>query len=124
MYIIEDRGFLIIEPPFYQDLKWDMKKIMGCLEVLRQKLPSKFKEFPSSLNYYLVRYGDFLGNHYPAIGIFSSSKTDLEKVPDFIELYDIVEEWVNKIGLDNILLEAQNKKVITWEELNKIGYAQ
>ena len=62
---------------------------LKCLEVLRRKLPIHFKEFPNGTKFGIIRYGDFLGNKYPAIGIQCELDTDYEKIPDFIDLYAV-----------------------------------
>ena len=80
MYIIEDKGFLIIDPPIDLDHDWDMDKTMKCLEVIRNKLPEKFLDFPKSISYKLVRYGDFLGNLGQRVDLLVDVRRNLGRV--------------------------------------------
>jgi hypothetical protein len=116
------KRFLVIEPSFYDELKPCDDFTIKCLEVLRKKLPQYFKDFPDGTKFGLIRYGDFLGNGYPAIGIQCESESDYEKIPDFIDLFDEVEILIEKIGLDNIKKEAELIYAIKWNELNSIGW--
>ncbi|MFC5044696.1 hypothetical protein ACFSTE_22425 [Aquimarina hainanensis] len=126
MWIIEENNkteqFLVIEPSFYDVLNPCDDFTLKCLEVLRRKLPIHFKEFPNGTKFGIIRYGDFLGNKYPAIGIQCELDTDYEKIPDFIDLFDEVEILINKIGLENIKKEAELIDAIKWNELNAIGW--
>ena len=126
MWIIEENNkteqFLVIEPSFYDVLNPCDDFTIKCLEVLRRKLPEYFKEFPNGTKFGLIRYGDFLGNKYPAIGIKCKSETDYEKIPEFIDLFDEVENLINEIGLENIKKEAELTDPIKWNELKTIGW--
>ncbi len=126
MWIIEENNkteqFLVIEPSFYDVLNPCDDFTLKCLEVLRRKLPINFKEFPNGTKFGLIRYRDFLGNKYPAIGIQCELDTDYEKIPDFIDLFEEVEILINKIGLENIKKEAELIDAIKWSELNAIGW--
>ncbi|GEM_PF-5725413 len=123
MYIIENKGFLIIDPPIYEQPESnDYDEAIRWLEAIRKRLPQKFSDWPDSIRFALVRYGDFLGNKYPAIGIDSKNREDLEVVPDFIYLYDLIEEWIAEIGIEKIKGEASKIETIEWDELNRIGY--
>ncbi len=126
MWIIEENNqtkqFLVIEPSFYDELNPCDDFTMKCLEVLRRKLPLYFKDFPSGTKFGLIRYGDFLGNKYPAIGIQCDSESDYKEIPDFIDLFDKVEILIDKIGFENIKKEAESINIIGWNELNSIGW--
>ena len=126
MWIIEENNqtkqFLVIEPSFYDELNACDDFTLKCLEVLRKKLPIHFENFPNGTKFGLIRYGDFLGNKYPAIGIQCDSFSDYNKIPDFIDLFDEVEILIEKIGLDNIKKEAELIDTIKWNELKKIGW--
>lgn len=126
MWIIEENNkteqFLVIEPSFYDVLNPYDNFTLRCLEVLVKKLPKYFCDFPNGTKFGLIRYGDFLGNNYPAIGIKCKTESDYKRIPDFIQLYDKVEILIEKIGLDNIRKEAKLVETITWCELNKIGW--
>jgi len=126
MWIIEENNkteqFLVIEPSFYDVLHPCDDFTLKCIEVLRRKLPVYFKDFPNGTKFGLIRYGDFLGNKYPAIGIQCELDTDYEKIPEFTDLFDEVEILINKIGLENLKKEAELIDVIKWDELNAIGW--
>lgn len=115
-------GFLVIEPSFYDVLNPFDNFTVKCLEVLRKKLETYFNNFPDGTKFGLIRYGDFLGNKYPAIGIKCKSKDDYKMIPNFIDLYDEVELLINKIGLINIKKEAELINTITWDELKAMGW--
>lgn len=126
MWIIEENNkteqFLVIEPPFYDVLNPCDDFTIKCLEVLRKKIIEYFKDFPDGTKFGLIRYGDFLGNKYPAIGIKCKTESDYKRIPDFIDLFDEVEILIGKIGLQNIKKEARLIDTISWSELNKIGW--
>ena len=126
MWIIEENNkteqLLVIEPSFYDVLNPCDDFTIKCLEVLRKKLPEYFKNFPNGTKFGLIRYGDFLGNKYPVIGIKCKTESDYKRIPDFIDLFDQVEILIKKIGLDNIKKEAKLIDTISWNELNKIGW--
>ncbi|WP_459212272.1 hypothetical protein [Aquimarina rhabdastrellae] len=126
MWIIEVnneiKSFLVIEPSFYDELDLCDDFTMKCLEVLRRELPSYFNTFPNGTTYGLIRYGDFLGNQYPAIGIQCKNQEDYDKIPDFIDLYNGVEILINEIGLEEIKEEAKFVDTITWNDLKEIGW--
>ena len=126
MWIIEENNitkhFLVIEPSFYGELNPCDDFTIKCLEILRRKLPLHFKDFPKGTKFGLIRYGDFLGNNYPAIGIQCDTETDYERIPDFIDLFDEVEILIDKTGLDNIKKEAESIDAIKWNELESIGW--
>lgn len=116
-------GFQVIEPPIYEELSWNMENIMKALEYIRQRLPEYLIDFPSSAKYYLIHYGDFLGNSYPAIGIRCDEKSDSEKIPSFVELYDRIQVWINKeLTLERIILESKKIKILSWNELKEQNY--
>lgn len=114
--------FLVIEPSFYDVLNPCDDFTIRCLEVLRRKLPKHFKEFPKGTKFGLIRYGDFSGNSYPAIGIKCELETDYQKIPEFIDLFDEVEILINSIGLESIKKEAELIDSIKWSELKAIGW--
>ena len=126
MWVVEvnnkKKQFLVIEPSFYDVLNPCDDFTIKCLEVLRKKLPLYFKDFPDGTKFGLIRYGDFLGNKYPAIGIQCNSDSDYDKIPDFIDLFDQVEILINKIGIDNIRKDAESIDTIKWNELKEIGW--
>lgn len=119
----KSRGYAIIEPEIYEELNWNMDMIMSCLEVIRRRMPELFSELPKSVQYELIPYGNPFGEPYPVIGIYSDIAADQKKIPGFIDLYERVENWLNKIEIATIKEEAQSIKVIDLEVLKnrKIG---
>lgn len=116
----EAREYQLVEPPIFEALDWDMDLIVACLEVIRLKLPKKFSDFPKGLEYDLLSVENPHGSAYPAIGIHASNKYDFQQIPDFHDLYDTVELWVNEMGIESIKQEAINISVLSWEELEKL----
>lgn len=114
------RGYQIIEPPIYEELNWNMDTIVSCLEVIRSKLPELFSGFPKSVKYELISYSNPFGNPYPVIRIYSDNSEDFKKIPDFLDLYDEMEVWLHKIGIDNIKRESEKIVTINWETLKRI----
>lgn len=125
MWIIKtDLGrktFQVIEPSFYDELDPCDDFTIKCLVVLKRKLPA-FLGILSSFEFYLIRYGDFLGNQFAAIGIECKSNEEFKSLPDFIALYNQVELIINDLGVDNIKKEAVNIETITWKQLQKDGW--
>jgi len=111
------RGYGIIEPPIYEDLNWNMDSIVSCLEIIRIKLPELFPQFPKSIKYEIIPLGNPFGESYPVIGFYSDNPKDLEKVPEFLDLDEEVEMWLNKIGIETIKKESENIKTVSWELL-------
>ena len=118
----EKRQFLVVEPSFYDDLDPCDHFTMKCLEVLRRKLPTHFTQFPAGTQYGIIRYGDFMGNSYPAIGIQCKSTDDYQKIPGFIDLYDEVEKLIDRVGMDHIMQEAASVEVLKWARLKEVGW--
>lgn len=113
----------VIEPPIYKELNWKMDRIMSALEYLRITLPLYLTEIPKNAKYFLINYGDMNGNSFPAIGVGSNDEEIMSKIPEFITLYDRVEEIILKqIGIEKIKVEIKNYPTISWNELKKIDY--
>lgn len=111
------RGYAIIEPAIYEELNWNMDSIVSCLEIIRTKLPELFVGFPKSIKYEIIPLGNPFGEPYPVIGLYSDNSEDLKKIPDFLDLDEEVEIWLNKIGIETIRKEAEKIKVMSWETL-------
>ncbi|WP_394751100.1 hypothetical protein [Spongiimicrobium salis] len=111
------RGYGIIEPPIYDELNWNMDSIVSCLEIIRTKLPELFTEFPESIKYELIALGNPFGEPYPVIGFYSDNPKDLREIPEFLDLYEEIEVWLNKIGMNTIKKESEKIKTINWEML-------
>jgi len=115
----QNQGYTIIEPPIYEQLNWDMDSIVSCLEVIRIKLPELFNEFPDSIKYELFSLKNPHGKPYPVIGLLAKKQDDLNKITDFLDLNELVEIWINKIGIDVIKKKSKKLNVISWETLKK-----
>ena len=111
------RGYGIIEPAIYEELNWNMDSIVSCLEIIRTKLPELFTEFPKSIKYEIIPLGNPFGEPYPVIGLYSDNPEDLKKIPDFFDLDEEIEIWLNKIGIETIRKESEKIKVMSWETL-------
>lgn len=110
----------VIEPHFYDDLNWDMEKIVRYLEFIRLNINDLFKHKHSK--YYIIEYGDFLGNSAPAIGVVNNDVKESKDFDNFNDLYNRVEEWVNLIGLDTIDKKSKELNVPKWKEILEIKY--
>ena len=111
------RGYGIIEPPIYEELNWNMDFIVSCLEIIRIKLHELFSEFPNSIKYELIPLENPFGEAYPVIGLYSDNPKDLEKIPEFLDLDEQVEIWLDKIGIETIKKDAEKIKTVNWETL-------
>ncbi len=110
----------VIEPHFYDDLNWDMEKIVRYLEFIRLNINDLFKHKYSK--YYIIVYGDFLENSAPAIGVVNDDTLESKDFDDFDDLYNRVEEWVNLIGLDTIEEKSKELHIPKWKEILEIKY--
>ncbi|WP_040254255.1 hypothetical protein [Psychroserpens mesophilus] len=113
------RGYGIIEPAIYEELNWNMDFIVSCLEIIRTKLPELFSEFPKSVKYELISLENPFGEPYPVIGLYSDNPKDLKEIPEFLDLDERTEIWLNNIGIETIKNEAKKIKTISWETLKE-----
>ena len=104
------RAYMLIEPPIYIELEWNLDLIVKCLEVLRLKMPQIIVEYDE---YDLISVGNPHGKPYPAIGWFSISGREL----DFFEVEEKVEQFIQNIGLENLIKESQTIDYIDWHSL-------
>ena len=111
------RGYGIIEPPIYEKLDWNMESIISCLEFIRIQLPKVFVDFPKSIQYEIIPLGNPFGEPYPVIGFYSDIPEDLKHMPDFIDLYDDIEKWLEQVGIETIKKEAENINIESWETI-------
>ena len=113
----------LIEPPIYEELDWNMELIMKALEYLRQNLSKYLTEIPESAKYYIYEFADKLGNPYPLLAVGCEDPNEFDKIPDFHDLFERVNEIVVKeITHEKLKMEMINIKTITWEELQKDKY--
>ena len=116
----DNRRYLPVELPFYEQLNWDMNVIISCLDVFRVKLPLWFKEFPKTAEYDLICLENSHGSSYPAIGIHCTRNEDFNLLPSFINLYDDLERKMTDEMIKEIVNESKMIESISWEELKKI----
>lgn len=117
----EPLGFYIIEPHFYEDLSWDMDKIIRFLEFIRLNVNDKLFKHSHS-KFYIVKYGDFCGNAFPAIGVTNKDPIESKELEGFDDIFEKVKAWVNSIGLDTIDSMSKELQVISWSTLMKIRH--
>ncbi|WP_313805670.1 hypothetical protein [Flavobacterium sp.] len=110
----------VIEPHFYDDLNWDMDKIVKYLEFIRLNINDLFKHKHSK--YYIIAYRDFLGNSAPAIGVINNNAIESKDFDDFDDLFNTVEKWVNSIGLDTIENKSNELNVPKWKKILELKY--
>lgn len=115
------RGFRhIIEPHFYDELKWDMDKIVRYLEYIRLNINDLFGHRHSK--YYIISYGNFLGDSFPAMGVINENSVESKSFEDFDELYNRVQKWVEQVGLEVIENRSKELVVPRWNEILEFGY--
>lgn len=113
----------IIEPPIYEELNWDMEKIIKALEYIRQKLPFYLMELPKELEYVLLAFEDKLGSPYPVIGIGSASQEIVDQLPEFHTLYSRIEIIIrDELTLEIIRSELDNVDSVSWEDLQEMKF--
>lgn len=116
----EPLAFYVIEPHFYDDLNWDKDKIVSYLEFIRLNINNLFHHKHSK--YYIISYGDFLGNKLPAIGVVNKDYIESKDFEDFDYLFNKVEKWVNTIGLDIIDIESKKLNPPTWKKILELKH--
>ncbi|BDD06788.1 hypothetical protein [Aureibacter tunicatorum] len=111
----------IIELPIYNELNWDMDLIIKCLEYLRLRISDKFSELPDTVEYDLLAMTSFTGGQYPVIGMYSENESDFDSVPSFSLMYELIEQWIDEIGIESLKKEALQIETIDWEDLKWYG---
>lgn len=124
---LQGKGYTPLELPFYEQLDWDMEKIIPVIEYVRQNLQNIVPNLPKDLILKLVKFNWKGGDDYPVIAIlFDDNRefNELEKeVLDRLTMYfEPLESYINQIGLDKILLEAKNLRTPEWEYLKSGHY--
>lgn len=121
--MFDDYKVIPIDPPIYHEFNYDKDQLMKALEYLRQILPNYFTDLPNSTKYFLMVFGDFLGNSFPAIGIGCNNQEDIDMLPTFLELYGRIEKLIEeKLTIEKIRNEMKEIKIISWEELQELKY--
>ncbi|KFF06666.1 hypothetical protein [Flavobacterium reichenbachii] len=111
------KSYMPIEPDIHEQLNWDYDLIVSCLEYIRNEIPHILKIDSDKVEVFLVSFYNFLGQHYPAIGI--RNKPDLKEniELDFFEIEEKVENWLTNLGIENLKQKAKDIKVIDWKTL-------
>lgn len=110
---------IVIEPPIYSELNWDMDLIVACLDILRERLQSVCN-FPPTTTCEIFVLINFLGQSYPAIGINNINSSGVPLDNDVLE--NIVGEIIESIGLEEIKNEAILRQKVTWDKLKHLGH--
>ena len=113
----QERAYSILEPNIYEFLSWDMDLIVACLNIVRQRLHEIMNISNRHFEFDLIALGNPHGTEYPVIGIYTKDKTEFEKLPDFDNLNELVNKWIEKVGIDTIQRESKEIESITWEQL-------
>ncbi len=115
-----DTGFMLLEPPVYNLFTEDMDALVAYLEAIRGELPSIFTDLPDSVDYYLLYVDSPHGSTYPAIGLQISNEEDVDLVPCFLKLQDLMDSWLLDYGIHSLMEKAKQVDAPTWKELKKI----
>jgi hypothetical protein len=111
------RGYCLIEPDIYEKLNWDIDLIVKCLEVIRMHMPQIIPEVTTATEYDLIAISNPHGPPYPAIGIYCHKKADWDNLPDWQEVNNLADRWVEQISINRLVEEAEAVNYINWEEL-------
>lgn len=110
-------GYGIIEPDIYEELNWNMDKIVSCLDLICMDLPDVLTDFPKSTKYIVLALGNPFGKPYPAIGFYSDNPKELDAVSDDYDFEEIIENWLTKDKIDDYKRKIANHKTISWNDL-------
>jgi hypothetical protein len=111
------RGYTLIEPDIHRKLNWDLDLIVKCLEVIRLQMPQILSQGAAGVEYDLIAVGNPHGPPYPAIGVHCPKESDLSTIPDWPQIDDITNQWVEKMGLDTLKKKAVDIDYIDWDRL-------
>lgn len=111
------RGYTLIEPDIHSKLNWDLDLIVKCLEVIRLHMPEIISKDIPGIEYDLIAVGNPHSPPYPAIGMYCPEETDLNSIPDWPQVDDRINQWVQQIGLSVLIEKAYDVKYIDWKGL-------
>jgi hypothetical protein len=94
-----------------------MDLIVASLNVVGRNLQEIINISYEQFEFDLIALKNPHGTEYPVIGIYTKDKTEFEKVPDFDQLNELVNQWIEKVGIDTIQRESKEIESITWEQL-------
>lgn len=113
---------MLLEPPVYHFFTEDMDALVAYLEAIRRELPNVFTDLPDSVDYYLLYVDSPHGSSYPAIGLQISNEEDVDLVPSFLKMQDLMETWLLDFGMDSLMEKAKQVDAPTWDYLKKIRF--
>jgi hypothetical protein len=103
------------------DLNWDMEKIIAVYEYLRQNFYKIVNNIPDNLELRLTSFSWKGGKKYPIIAIFTDDMEDSSELQSFTCDPVAIEEYINNIGLDELVKRSQDLSVPKWENLKSGG---
>lgn len=114
------KGFMPIEPDIYDKLNWDHDLIVSCLEYIRNEIPNILNTEITDFEVFVASLTNFLGQSYPVIGI--RDKPNLTEVInlDHFEIEEKIENWLTKLGIENLKQNAKNITSIDWKTLQNL----
>ena len=115
------RGYILIEPNVYSRIGWDPDLIVKCLEVIRLQMHQIIPAGVLGIEYDLIAVSNPHGLPYPAIGMHCPKDSDWNTVPDWPEVDEIVNQWVQGLDFDALAEKASGIKYIDWEQLTRMG---
>jgi hypothetical protein len=115
------RGYTLIVPDIHRKLNGDNGLIVKCLEVIRIQMPQILFRAAAGIEYDLISVGSPHGPPYPAIGIHCPTESDLVTLPDLTQIDEIINQWVEKTGLNQLREEALAVDYIDWTQLTTTG---
>ncbi len=118
MELPNSKGYTLVEPNIYTELHADQDLLLSCLAHICKYIPEILGLTQDKHEVVIIQVESPHGPPYPAIGIHSPGEA-LAEIPD--DCQDRLDEWVNRIGVEKIKLEAAAVKTISWEELSRIG---
>jgi hypothetical protein len=115
------RAYTLIEPDIGEKLNWDLDLIVKCLEVIRIKMPQILPQAATGTEYDLIAVGNPQGSPYPAIGVYCPEESDWVTLPDWPQINDITNQWIQKLDFDRLREKAVDAHYIDWNKLTSLG---
>ena len=111
----------MVEPDIYRKLNWDLDLIVTCLEVIRIQMPQILFQVAADIEYDLISVGNPHGPPYPAIGAYCPKESDWVTLPDWPQIDEVINQWVEKTGIDRLREKAADVDYIDWNQLTSLG---
>jgi len=117
----EGHEYFPLEIPIHEPLGWDMEKILCVHEYIRRNLDEIIPNLPKNSDYKLVSFEGKGGGKYPIIGIFPRTGKFEEDLSfsNFFEYFDVAEDYIARVGLENLLERSRNLPIPKWSDLEK-----